>query len=254
MIGKVLGRSAIVAAALLAVAPASATSFVFTNSGNTNTSGAFGNTFSMTSGGITVTARAWSATTTSATPAAAYLGVYSGSGGGLGVTNVNEGSGGNPKHTIDNLDGYDFVMLTFSQAVNLTSINKNNYDISGGADGDYWYSFGSASAITASNWTTYLSNSVSRNSGDAVASNPNTFATVWLIGAARTPNEKNDGFKLSAVNVITPQVPEPATWLTMILGFGAIGGMVRRRAQIAAKVRTFLANTLGRKLLTGPTA
>ena len=252
MIGKVLGRSAIVAAALLAVAPAQATSFVFTNIGNGVTS--VGGSYTMSSGGITLTATAWSAGTLTATPAKAKLGRYSGSTGGLGVTNAAE-SGQSPSHTIDNKDGYDFVMLTFSQAVNLSSLTKYNYPISGAADGDYWYSFGSSSTIDASTWASYLGNITNRDSNQAVASNPNNFSTVWLIGAARTKNEQNDGFKLSSVNVkITPQVPEPATWLMMILGFGAVGGVVRRRAEVAAKVRMFLANTLGRKLLTGPTA
>jgi hypothetical protein len=32
-------------------------------------------------------------------------------------------------------------------------------------------------------------------------------------------------------------VPEPATWGLMILGFGAVGGAMRRRQSVAAKVR-----------------
>lgn len=32
------------------------------------------------------------------------------------------------------------------------------------------------------------------------------------------------------------QVPEPATWTLMILGFGAIGGAMRRRRSVAAEV------------------
>jgi hypothetical protein len=36
-------------------------------------------------------------------------------------------------------------------------------------------------------------------------------------------------FTISDINAVTP-VPEPATWLSMILGFGLIGGAARRRA------------------------
>jgi hypothetical protein len=32
-------------------------------------------------------------------------------------------------------------------------------------------------------------------------------------------------------------VPEPATWALMILGFGAVGGAMRRRQSVAARVR-----------------
>lgn len=35
----------------------------------------------------------------------------------------------------------------------------------------------------------------------------------------------------------TAGVPEPATWALMILGFGAVGGAMRRRQSVAAKVR-----------------
>ncbi len=35
----------------------------------------------------------------------------------------------------------------------------------------------------------------------------------------------------------TPAVPEPATWAMMLLGFGAIGGALRGRQKVAARVR-----------------
>lgn len=36
---------------------------------------------------------------------------------------------------------------------------------------------------------------------------------------------------------ISGAVPEPATWALMILGFGAVGGAMRRRQSVAAKLR-----------------
>ncbi|WP_186728901.1 PEPxxWA-CTERM sorting domain-containing protein [Sphingomonas panacisoli] len=35
----------------------------------------------------------------------------------------------------------------------------------------------------------------------------------------------------------TPPVPEPATWAMMIVGFGAMGSMLRRRQKVSANVR-----------------
>lgn len=232
MFAKVLGRSAIVAAALMAVAPAQATTFMFPGTG---LSGSYGNSLMPAAiDGISFTVTAWSRSS-AGTVTTAYLGRYD---SGLGVTNRSEGNGSNNRHTIDNADGYDFVQLVFNTAVNLQSINKVNYGINGVTDGDYWISTGNTAV-----GTDYASNASFSNSA---------FSTVWLIGAARNMGT-DDGFKLKSINVVTrPAVPEPATWLSMILGFGAIGTVVRRRARVMAKVRALLAATLGRKLLTGP--
>jgi hypothetical protein len=52
---------------------------------------------------------------------------------------------------------------------------------------------------------------------------------MWLIGALYG-SDHNDYFKLDALNVtVFPTVPEPSTWMTMILGFGFVGGTMRRR-------------------------
>jgi hypothetical protein len=32
-------------------------------------------------------------------------------------------------------------------------------------------------------------------------------------------------------------VPEPATWAMMLIGFGAIGGALRRRQKVAGRIR-----------------
>lgn len=42
---------------------------------------------------------------------------------------------------------------------------------------------------------------------------------------------------LANVGIQAGAVPEPATWALMILGFGAVGGAMRRRQSVAAKVR-----------------
>ena len=158
---------------------------------------------------------------------------------GNGVGGAAESGSGN-QHTVDNNgDGrVDFILLKFSTAVDLTSAYFNVYDVNpdGGADGDAaaYYKGGAFAPVNGGSATSYFnqftslalpgSSSGSRNIGGV------TFSDTWLIGA--DPSSSNDGFKLYSISY-DAAVPEPATWLTMILGFGGIGAMMRRRRQLA---------------------
>ena len=42
---------------------------------------------------------------------------------------------------------------------------------------------------------------------------------------------------LDVTQAVTPAVPEPATWVLMLAGFAAIGGVVRRRSAAAGRGR-----------------
>lgn len=60
-------------------------------------------------------------------------------------------------------------------------------------------------------------------------------------GAADDEYRVNGNGTISAFGTATSSlagaVPEPATWALMILGFGAVGGSMRRREAVAAKIR-----------------
>ncbi|MHA6721398.1 PEPxxWA-CTERM sorting domain-containing protein [Sphingomonas sp. RS2018] len=232
MFTKVIGTAAI-AGAMLATAPAQAGTLVLTSSTNSSDWDAtkVGTSWSMgTVDGATVTASAWSTSSLTASPVAAYLGRYQ---NGLGVTNAStDGS-----HTIDNVGYYDFVMLTFSKAVRLTDISRYGYDVDGSPNTistDAWISYGSSAFNTSTLWDGYINRGV--NVGATLGGVSNNFGTVWLVGAARTATSRDDGFKLTSITVTTvPAVPEPATWMMMILGFGAVGATLRRR-RAAARV------------------
>ncbi|MBS0478382.1 MAG: PEPxxWA-CTERM sorting domain-containing protein [Proteobacteria bacterium] len=45
------------------------------------------------------------------------------------------------------------------------------------------------------------------------------------------------GYWTASFPAVTPGVPEPATWAMMIMGFGAIGFAIRRRRDVAVRVR-----------------
>lgn len=83
-------------------------------SGSSATDGTDGNTRAYTAGGVTVNANAWSRDKGTDTWQQAWLGAY---GGGLGVTDSSEGSGGSNTHTVDNNGRDNYIVFQFSQNV-----------------------------------------------------------------------------------------------------------------------------------------
>ncbi|MEH3123793.1 MAG: PEPxxWA-CTERM sorting domain-containing protein [Sphingomonas phyllosphaerae] len=170
---------------------------------------------------------------------------------GLGIYQTNEGVGGN-YHTIDNKNGWEFLVLQFDQAVSLQSAVLTPYVLSGNnySDNDAFIARGfsdyatTMTAATLKSLSDGLKVDITKQSGDAwfnsnsdnYSSNKQTYnlspsknGNVWVIGGSFFgPDNKNDAFKLSSV-AVTSAVPEPTTWMTMILGFGMIGAAARRR-------------------------
>lgn len=246
------------AAAIAAMAaPADAVTFepvsyTFNFTGeDTSANTADGNVISKTVGGITVNATAWSidrsigmpfashGTATSLNLQQARLVGYQGS--GLGVIDKYE-TGSAPYHTTDNVGAYDFIMLSFSQPVQLLFGSLVPFSVNGAADNDAWVSFSDvapgSTPLTDSKvfanmilHATEVQGELSKAAGYVSYLNPgmNT-GYSWIVGAdAFDGRARNDGFKLAAFNVQSP-VPEPATWLSMILGLGMLGGALRRRS------------------------
>lgn len=230
-------------AAMAIASPAHATQFVFPLTGSSATNGTHANsqTYTLTQGSDTLKLRVtgWSLTTTGQI-FDSYLGLYS---NGAGVTSGDE-NGGSLTHTVDNQNRYDFLIFQFDRPVELVSGKFTVYNVGGVSDSDVTV----ASGMTATAWnsqpgldgqnfaqlSTLMNGGFSSISGGSVSGtkllNPGgNVGNIWLIGAAfNNTDGKTDSFKLSKVVVNTP-VPEPATWLMMIVGFGFVGGMMRRR-------------------------
>lgn len=212
---------------------------------------------------LTVTAQGWNATkgTGSAyTLTREYVGQYQ---GGLGVTtSANDVNGDYGLHQADNVGGtlgsssVDFVLLTFSQAVTLSSLTRNSYGTPTGPnyatayDNDFSYGSLAAAPTDGGSWATLPATifNPTNSSGCAGSSclnktqslSPTSVAsTRWIVAASFVSNYGGDGnvdaFKLASINAFyeyppppITAVPEPATWAMTILGFGLIGGQLRR--------------------------
>ena len=240
---------AVVASFGLCVPSYAATTISFTG-GSSATDGTDGIIRSFSNGGIAVQASGWSFINNILTQA--YLGSYS---SGLGVTNSSEGTGGSSNsHTIDNVGQSDFVLLVFSQSVNIASGVLTPFSVSSTAlDNDARVSFATlggaftsptatAVPLNSSAWVTLAANGYNVNGNTAAPyttslNSTGRYGNVWLIGAAQpNPDANYDGFKLSSISV-NSAVPEPATWAMMLIGLGAIGASMRRRpAKIRRKV------------------
>lgn len=250
------------AAALAATTPAQATTLIpavfnFTsNNSNINNGVVDGNArqYFATSpdvGPFNLRVTAWSLETVNGVTYVrdSKLMVYS---GGLGIISGDDGTGSNNRHTIDNHTRKDFLILQFDRNVQLTSATFNTYGINGGTrDSDAeikygWMSGGldwndslqflnneNVSALNALFAGNHTSNGPAGSNSTRNPDPGRHNGDIWVIGAAfNNPDSKFDGFKLASLSVI----PEPGTWALLIMGFGLVGGAIRRRADRATAI------------------
>lgn len=219
-----------------AASPASATAFVIDFTGNTPVEGTTTfRDFSDTEYGQTLKVRASAWTINGSKIYNSYLGSYA---NGLGVTSDPE-DGSNLTHVIDNQTEKDFVLLQFSAPVLLTAVTTSAYKLGSVADADFTIGYGNVGfnwnttinleGANASTLNTLLKQTPISSSGGTRNLTGGQASNLWLVAASLTnPDGKIDGFKLTSVGVASV-VPEPATWMMMILGFGLVGAAIRRR-------------------------
>lgn len=235
--------------ALAVTAPATAATVFFNGGGDNATSSS--KTFAG-SDGTQVKVTAFSIDNTGKI-VAGRLGQWS---GGLGIQN----SSGDDSHTIDNSGWKDFLLLSFDEYVvlnNATFTTNFAYNNGNCCLRDTDATVGAAYPF-GMRWNADLSGLVGQDqsvlSGMGLVTSGNTSTnstqtrdltpvnrggTLWLVGAAiNNPDSKLDGFKFKSATykIATappPPVPEPSVWITMILGFGILGGAMRRRKRLA---------------------
>lgn len=250
-----------IAASIAPVAASTTINFPMTSGG---TGSASGRVFTVTVGSTTVKVRVtgWSTTGTSnsSTVSKGGVNVYS---NGLGVTDTGEDSS-SPNHTVDNSGRKDFLIFQFDQPVELESAKFTTYNMgSTRTDGDATIAYGSS----ATNWMTdllassstygtlstvfgnsFTASNVPSTSGQTAVNRAlnltNNSGNIWLIGSSFSNPAENcgekknelclDGFKLSQVAVSA--VPEPSTWMMMLLGFGFVGYSMRRRKSLVTAI------------------
>ena len=171
--------------------------------------------------------------------------------GGLGIINGKTDN----SHTIDNSGSLDFLVLQFDKSVTLAEASfqtgwQNMYDTDATIGYANWSGafdttpgLNGKSAFTAlSDFSFYNSGSVGQSGNSVRDINPNEFSgNTWIIGASfNSPDKYADGFKLSSVSYdLSPgSVPEPSTWAMLLLGFGALGSVLRARTTPARRRAT----------------
>ena len=184
----------------------------FDFSGNSATDGTDGNsrTYSDVLTGVSVTARAFSQDKGTNTWQAAYLGAY---GGGLGVTDSSEGSGGSDMHTVDNVGRNNYVVLQFSQAVKVDKAFLGY--VVGDSDVQVWIG-SAASAITSMNNSvlasmgfTEVNYAADANTRWADLNAGGATGNVLIIAADTTDATPEDRFKLEQIAICAPDCCAP---------------------------------------------
>lgn len=196
---------------------------------------AYGNTYTTTLNGLTLTASAWSSTGRRSAFETAELEIYQGV--GMGVCNRDEGikcADKNYSHALDNNGADDLILFSFSSAVSLKFLTM--LQLEGDSDLSLWAGRGAISPggmqAGALGTATLFGNTSSTNAIKSISLDTFTGTYDWLAVATRI-GQKNDFAMLQSLTIapVTQPVPDAATWMTMLAGLGLVGFAVKRRTR-----------------------
>jgi hypothetical protein len=223
-------RATVTALALAIAGAAHAAVFDFSANNGLNTVGT--DTYSLTVSGLTVNISAYN-NIFATVNLGSQVDVTWSSGNGLGALGYADNQLNTCQNNCDNNPG-EGLLLDFGQVVTLTQAQFSAWAIAvpetnegNGDDADFASGNPSVSGATLVDLT-----------GLTVASNIATWNTTqtgrqFFFAARQDANDNQDLFWLRSVTVAAA-VPEPATWGIMILGFGGIGAMMRRRRALVS--------------------
>lgn len=165
----------------------------------------------------------------------------------------NETDSGSPSHAIDNVDGFDFLLLEFTNPVNLISLTNSwvegyswvsvgafESNPFAGANDVTWQQVANSAIQTASYEDTGVNTAFNfaNNSAIAGAGIVDTYATTWMIGTYNYLfNGSNDytGDHIKLASIITrteasePSVSVPAPTTLSLFALALLGLCYRRR-------------------------
>lgn len=245
---RLIFAAAACAVSFLSVSPSAAATVLLTGA-----STASGNSLLYTAGGVkfSVTGLTYGGVSFSfnTTPTNSKPGKYT---EGLGIKPT-----GDDRHTVDNSKGWDFLLFRFDTKVALNGATFANANWYGDATADTDATISTAnfafspaltyaSNLTGTAKTTFHNGVRTQFAAKAFSSNTtkngtsprsfnngafNAFSNVWVVGASTVNRDGNiDSFKLTSISYdVGAPVPEPATWMMLILGFGMIGAVMRGR-------------------------
>jgi PEP-CTERM motif len=179
--------------------------------------GNLGTTETYTASGLSVTASGFNASNSPTD----LFGKNAGAGEqGLGLTNDPTGDG-----EIHFQSGY--VQLDVQDLFNKVVAGSTFFSMSSTTDGEQWGVFGSNVAGSFGG-APLLSGT---DEGQHLLPNFGQYRYYDFVELNTTPGE-GDNVLLHSLS--TTAVPEPATWAMMIMGFGGLGAMMRRRRAVIA--------------------
>jgi len=203
-----------------------------------NTAGLPGHSFIETSGGVSITMRAYSTTSSNNTSTWSQAQFNNQGSAGLGMTHTGESTSA-PNHAIDSLNGVTDIVVIDAGAGN--TIDWTSLAIGYGWDGadnnradiKLWtgntaLNFGTVTlnGLTGLGFSSSTLNNVAENSSTAT----NTSPSRYLIMSGNV----DDAFKLKTIGGTTGippgQVPEPAS--IALLGLGLLGFAFARRRKV----------------------